>query len=313
MSTTKSPGTLHRYNQTPRLVAFEHTRDGSSPQNTLIFIPGLNEGLLTTPYIQSLSAALHPSYSFVEVLLSSSYSGWGHSSISQDVEEMAECVGYFLSLRPGGKIVLMGNSTGCQDVLHYISSEGSRPIVDGGILQAPVSDREAIQMIYPQNDHKRYNDLAQGWVKEGKGEETLPNEVSLPILGARITANRWLSLASPGPEHKGEDDMFSSDFEPARFQATFGIAARRGVALMILFSGNDRSVPSTVDKEALVARMEKAFLDAGGKLGRGSGILPGASHTVKEQGDVRNELHRRVNDFLEDIERGTVGQKQCNA
>ncbi|KAI4172511.1 MAG: hypothetical protein LQ343_003505 [Gyalolechia ehrenbergii] len=306
MSTTKSPGILHRY--TPRLVAFEHTRNGSSPKNTLLFIPGLNEGLLTTPYIQSLSAALPSSYSLVEVLLSSSYSGWGHSSLSQDVEEMAHCVEYFQSLRTGGKTVLMGNSTGCQDVLRYISSEGLRPIVDGGILQAPVSDREAIQMIYPQEDYRRYNDLAQGWIKEGKGEETLPNEVSLPILGARITAKRWLSLASPGPEHKGEDDMFSSDFEPARFQSTFGIAARRGVGLMILFSGSDGFVPSTVDKEALVAKMEKAFVDAGGKLGRGSGIIPGASHTVKEQGDVREELHRRVKDFLEDIDRGTVGQ-----
>lgn len=117
-------------------MAFEHTRDGCSPTNTLLFIPGLNEGFLTTPYIQSLSAALPSSYSFVEVLLSSAYSGWGHSSLTQDVEEMAQCVEYFQSLRPNGKIVLMGNSTGCQDVLHYVSSEGSRPMIDGAILQA---------------------------------------------------------------------------------------------------------------------------------------------------------------------------------
>ncbi|KAI4183729.1 MAG: hypothetical protein L6R41_005225 [Letrouitia leprolyta] len=307
MSTTKSPGILHRY--TPRLVAFEHAHNDSSPQNTLLFIGGLNEGLLTTPYTQSLSAALPPSYSLVEILLSSSYSGWGHSSITQDVEEMAECVSYFQSLRPSGKIVLMGNSTGCQDVLHYISSEGSRPIVDGGILQAPVSDREAIQMIYPAEDYKMYNEMAQAFVKEGKGEEMLPNEVSLPILGARVTARRWLSLASPDPEHNGEDDMFSSDLEPERFQSTFGVAARRGVAVMVLFSGNDGFVPSSVDKELLVAKMESTFLNAGGKLGSGSGILPGASHTVKEQGSVREELHRRVKKFLEDIEPEIVGQR----
>lgn len=203
----------------------------------------------------------------------------------------------------------MGNSTGCQDVLHYISSEGSRPIVDGGILQAPVSDREAIQMIYPAEDYKMYNEMAQAFVKEGKGEEMLPNEVSLPILGARVTARRWLSLASPDPEHNGEDDMFSSDLEPERFQSTFGVAARRGVAVMVLFSGNDGFVPSSVDKELLVAKMESTFLNAGGKLGSGSGILPGASHTVKEQGSVREELHRRVKKFLEDIEPEIVGQR----
>ncbi|KAL8838758.1 MAG: hypothetical protein Q9170_002007 [Blastenia crenularia] len=282
--------------QTPRLVAFEHTRNGvSSPPNILLFVGGLNEGFLTTPYIQSLTASLPRSYSFVEVLLSSSYSGWGHSSITQDVEEMAQCVEYFQSLRPHAKVVIMGNSTGCQDVLHYVSSVGSRPIVDGAILQAPVSDREAIQMIYPVEDYRRYNAMAQQWVRDGKGDEMLPNQVSLPILGSRITANRWLSLASPGPEHKGEDDMFSSDLEPGRFQATFGVAGRRGVAMMILFSGNDKFVPSTVDKEVLVARMEKAFVDAGGKLGKGSGVLPGASHTVREEGDADDQCLERLN------------------
>ncbi|KAL9594958.1 MAG: hypothetical protein Q9219_006738 [cf. Caloplaca sp. 3 TL-2023] len=303
----KSPGILHRY--TNRLVAFEHTRSGPSPQDTLLFVAGLNEGFLTTPYIQSLSAALPLSYSFVEILLSSSYSGWGHSSLTQDVEEMAQCVEYFQLQRPGGRIVLMGNSTGCQDVLHYLSSEGSRPMVDGGILQAPVSDREAIQMVYPAEDYKSYNKLAQQMVQDRKGDEMIPNHITLPILGARCTASRWLSLASPGPEHNGEDDMFSSDLEPARFQSTFGVAGRRGVAMMILYSGNEGFVPSGVDKQALVAKMEKPFLEAGGKLGRGSGILPGASHTVREEGAVREELHRRVVEFLVDIDRGTLSRR----
>ncbi|KAI4137295.1 MAG: hypothetical protein LQ341_005211 [Variospora aurantia] len=306
MSTTpSSPGILHRYNA--RLVAFEHTRHGCSPSNTLFFIGGLGEGLLTTPYIQSLSAALPPSYTLVEILLSSAYSGWGTSSISQDVDEMAQCVSYFQSLRPNGKMVLMGNSTGCQDVLGYCSFEGSRPPVHGAILQAPVSDREASQFIYSREDYEANNKLARRWVEEGRGDDVLPNHVSLQALGARCTAKRWLSLASPGPEHAGEDDMFSSDLDSGRFQSTFGVAGRRGVALMILYSGNDGFVPATVDKAGLVARMEKAFVDAGGQLSKGSGILPGASHTVREEGNVREELHRRVIEFLGDIERGTIG------
>lgn len=202
----------------------------------------------------------------------------------------------------------MGNSTGCQDVLGYCSFEGSRPLVDGAILQAPVSDREAFGFLFPPEDYEKGNELAQQMVKEGRADEMLPNHVSLPILGARCTARRWLSLTSPGPEHAGEDDMFSSDLDDRRFQSTFGVAAKRGVALMILFSGNDESVPSTVDKEALVARMEKAFVDAGGILSKRSGILPGASHTVKEEGRVREELHERVTDFLESVEQGNVGK-----
>lgn len=164
-------------------------------------------------------------------------------------------------------------------------------------------------MIYPADDYKRYNEMAQQWVKEGRGDEMLPNEVSLPIIGARCTANRWLSLASPSPDHNGEDDMFSSDFGLERFQSTFGVAGRRGVAMMILYSGNDAFVPSTVDKEALVARMEKSFVDARGKLDKGSGVLLGASHTVREEGAVRQELHRRVIEFLQSIDQGTVGKK----
>ena len=202
--------------------------------------------------------------------------------------------------------MLMGNSTGCQDVLHYISSEGSRPNVDGGILQAPVSDREGIEMFYLPDEVKRWNEMAQRWVREGRGDEVLPNDASLPLMGARTTANRWLSISSPGPEHKGEDDMFSSDLSDERFRKTFGVVGTKGVALMILYSENDGFVPSTVDKEALVKRMEKAFTEAGGELGKGSGILPGASHTVKEEGKVRQDLLNRVVEFIEDVEKGTL-------
>ncbi|KAL8923988.1 MAG: hypothetical protein Q9208_004272 [Pyrenodesmia sp. 3 TL-2023] len=303
--TVKSSGILHRYHA--KLVAFEHTRDGPSPPNALLFVPGLSDGLLTAPYAQSLAAAIPSSFSFVEILLSSAYSGWGTSSISQDVDEVAQCVAYFKSLRPNGKIVLMGNSTGCQDVLGYCSFEGSRPHVDGAILQAPVSDREAFEFLFPPQDYDKNNELAQQMVKEGRADEMLPNHVSLPILGARCTARRWLSLTSPGPEHAGEDDMFSSDLDNRRFESTFGVAARRGVALMILYSGNDGFVPRKVDKEALVARMEKAFVDAGGRLSNQSGILSGASHTVKEEGGPREELHKRVTNFLESVEREIVG------
>ncbi|KAI4253822.1 MAG: hypothetical protein LQ352_003463, partial [Teloschistes flavicans] len=254
--TVQAPGILHRYSH--NLVAFEHVPSSSPPSspeptsqppNSLLFVAGLNDGLLTTPYTPSLAAALPPTWSFIQVLLSSSYSGWGISSLTQDIAELSQCVAYFKSRRPEGKIILMGNSTGCQDVLGYLSfpptqdeerGQGwERPRVDGGILQAPVSDREAIGIIYPREDLERYNAMARRLVEDGKGEEMLPNEVSLPILGARTTASRWLSLSSPAPDHRGQDDLFSSDLPPARFAETFGVAGRRGAALLVLYSGND--------------------------------------------------------------------------
>lgn len=207
----------------------------------------------------------------------------------------------------------MGNSTGCQDVLGYLSFPPTpdeeraggreRPRVDGGILQAPVSDREAIEMIYPRNDLERYNKLAQRYVSDGKANEMLPNEVSLPFLGARTTASRWLSLSSPAPLHNGQDDLFSSDLPASRFADTFGVAGRRGAKLLILYSGDDAFVPKYVDKEALVGRMRKAFEEGGGSGGeRGSGVVGGASHTVKEEGGVRAEVVGRTVGFLGEVE-----------
>ncbi|KAI4199155.1 MAG: hypothetical protein LQ350_004785 [Teloschistes chrysophthalmus] len=315
---------LTKPSQSHHLVAFEHIPPSSpspspkpTPQNSLLFIAGLGDGLLTTPYTPHLAAALPPNWSFIQVLLSSSYSGWGTSSLAQDIAELAQCITYFQSLRPGGKIILMGNSTGCQDVLGYLSFPptpeeeragpgGERPRVDGGILQAPVSDREAIEMIYPRDDLERYNNLAQHFVNDGRAEEMLPNEVSLPFLGARTTAKRWLSLSSPPPLHNGVDDLFSSDLPASRLSDTFGVAGRRGAALLVLVSGNDAFVPKSVDKEALVRRWRRAFLEAGGsgRWGSGSGVLGGASHTVKEVGEVREDLVRRVVGFLGDVEGG---------
>lgn len=33
-------------------------------------------------------------------------------------------MGYFKHLRPGREVVLMGHSTGCQDVMEYVVGEG---------------------------------------------------------------------------------------------------------------------------------------------------------------------------------------------
>ncbi len=104
------------------------------------------------------------------------YDGFGTGSLDRDRMEMGCLVKY---LREQGRsylhhlsaeyaedevglkrIVLMGHSTGSQDVIHYLSrspsslstsksststsalSPDSLPEVDGGIMQAPASDRE---------------------------------------------------------------------------------------------------------------------------------------------------------------------------
>lgn len=75
-------------------------------------------------YPTTIASSLPPHWSIAEVLLSSSYRGWGTSSLAKDAKEIAECVEYFSKLRPGKKVVLMGHSTGCQDCLEYLVGEG---------------------------------------------------------------------------------------------------------------------------------------------------------------------------------------------
>jgi len=78
---SQAPGILHRY--APGLVAFEHTSQASlDPQNRLLFVGGLGDGLRTVSYVQSLVDAAE-GWGIVEVLTSSSYKGWGTGSVKR--------------------------------------------------------------------------------------------------------------------------------------------------------------------------------------------------------------------------------------
>jgi hypothetical protein len=81
---------------------------------------------------------------------------------------------------------------------------GTEEDVDGFILQGPVSDREAIGLATGGEEEKmrvvrESVEVAEGMVKNGKGEEVLGREV-LPEewRGSPVTAYRWWSLAAFG-------------------------------------------------------------------------------------------------------------------
>ena len=264
-----------------------------------MFIGGLGDGLLTTGYTSHLGKRCgSPKYSFVEVLLSSSYAGWGTSDLGQDVRELSQCVEYFRQLRPRGKIVFMGHSTGCQDVMHYLLDQAQHPKVDGAIMQAGISDREAITMVADPIELRKGVDLAQTFVKEGREDDVLPNAVTSMILPGPISAKRWLSLVSPGPEHAGEDDYFSSDFDDERLKTTFGKIGKARTPILILYSGSDAHVPDFVDKQLLLDRWVKHIKDGGGIVDQDSAVIPDASHTLKGLTKPAEEVMERVLNFL---------------
>lgn len=189
--------------------------------------------------------------------------------------------------------------------MHYLVSPGERPPIDGAIMQASVSDREGIEMLADQNDLKKGAELAQRYVREGKENDVLPDCATNMLFAAPMSAKRWLSLISPGPEHAGEDDYFSSDFDDARLRATFGKIGRTRTPILMLYSGSDAHVPESVDKQLLVDRWIRIIKEGGGVVDQDSAVIPGASHTLKELGQPAKDVTERVNAFLKRIEERT--------
>lgn len=302
-TTDTHPGVLHRIS--PPLVAFEHRKNNQfNPSNTIIFLGGLCDGLLTVPYVPAIVSALPSSWALIEPILSSSYRQFGIASLGEDVAQIAQLVDYLHTLRPDGKVVLLGHSTGSQQVMHYSIHPGSRPEINGAIFQASVSDREMLVSTLSSEDYQSTCAVAQSYVSEGRGQDILPFKSTNSLFQtAPLSARRWMSLASPGPDHKGEDDYFSSDFDDERLRKTFGELGKTGKRISFLYGGSDQYVPSTIDKSKLVERWHEHVRWSGGIIDKGSGLVPGASHTLKEGGQPLENLVERVIGFLERLEK----------
>ena len=213
------PGILHRIQRSTSksntgapLIAFEHEL-GTDPSSTLIFLGGLFDGLSTVSYVSALASRLTSGWRLVEPILSSSYRQWGISSLDDDVTEIADLVRHFK--KTGSKIVLLGHSTGCQMIMHFLlnplsRAEHGRQKVEGAILQASVSDREALVMLLSKDEYGDVCNTAQRYINDGMAGEVLPQHCTSNIFGGPtpITARRLISIASPGPDHAGEVGFF---------------------------------------------------------------------------------------------------------
>ncbi|CAN6180546.1 unnamed protein product [Urochloa humidicola] len=172
-------GALFKYGPKSSQVAF---RTGDF-NHQVIFIGGLTDGLLATDYLEPLSLALEvEKWSLVQPLLSSSYTGYGISSLEQDI-------------------------------VHYMRTNfACSKAVSGVILQAPVSDRE-YRATLPET--AEMIDLAAKMISEGRGMDLMPREAN---PDAPITAYRYHSLCS----YMGDDDMFSSDLSEDQLRQRLG-------------------------------------------------------------------------------------------
>lgn len=281
-------GTLHNYAH--GLTAFEFATQPAL--NIVLFVGGLTNGLLDVPYLESLALAVssipHESeedWSLVQVLLTSSYSGWGTSSLAKDTEELRKAVGYFRSKVGGSrqKIVLMGHSTGCQDAMEYITREWHKPgfsdehKIEGAILQAPVSDCENLaQTLGAGEIDDLISEIERDFILTGKVDDILPEKFRKLCWGYPITAYRFKSLMKP----REDDDYFSSFLTQEDFLESF---AKINCPLLVLYGSKDEFVPSHVDRQELINSWKRA---APSKLWSPfSKVLTGATHDVGPDSD----------------------------
>ncbi|KAK3718845.1 hypothetical protein LTR37_004761 [Vermiconidia calcicola] len=297
-STQEQPASAHQgtvHFIPPNLCAFEPTKPlvRSLNINTLLWVGGMFDTMLSVSYPLSIAQGLGPTWSVVTASLFSAGLGWGVSSIARDAEEMAKIVSYLNELRPGGKVVIMGHSTGCQDCMEYVVGKNAekRPAVNGIILQAPVSDRESLENDLPQAHMHEANQLALKMCREGKDKDAMPNRLTKPAFGRiGITAR--------------------SDLTDERLAGTFG-KLPASAPLLILYSGADASVPASVDKRILVQKWMHITETHGGSVdGINGGVVEAASHNLNgNPAEVVQDLVRRVNGFITRLDQGQIGSR----
>ncbi|WPH01118.1 Hypothetical protein R9X50_00395300 [Acrodontium crateriforme] len=314
-SASSNPGTLHYI--PPNLCAFEPSKPlvGSTNINTLLWIGGIFDTLFSVEYPMVIAHSLGPTWSLVTACLGSAGKSWGVSSVAQDAEDIAAIVSYLKEKRPGGKVVIMGHSTGCQDCMEYTvgPKTAKYPSVDGVILQAGVSDREALAVELPETLLHEANQTALKMCREGKDKEAMPTRFVRPVFGSiAITARRWVDIASPGPDHIGLDDYFSSDLSDDRLKATFG-KLKPSTPILIVQGGNDAAIPASVDTQALIDRWSEIVKSGGANVDEvHSGVVLGASHNLNGNPEaVVQDLVRRVVGFIDRLDKNDF--PNCNS
>uniref|UniRef100_A0A7S1ER86 Uncharacterized protein n=1 Tax=Timspurckia oligopyrenoides TaxID=708627 RepID=A0A7S1ER86_9RHOD len=291
-------GELFMYDNEKRLVGFlsranDSTQCSNIAQQFVIFIGGLSDGFLPLEYSSKLCKSLNEkNVHFISVLLSSSYTGYGLSSISQDVNELNLMLNYVYTHFTSNnqqkpKVILFGHSTGCQDIIAFLHSNTE---ISGCILQGPVSDREYLATFAST---KSKIQLAQSLVSQGKSKHILPWNPDAEDGLAPITASRYLSLALKS-NPPGEDDMFSTDL--SQHELLQIVQHLKQIPTLLVFSENDEYVPTNIDWRTFATRLHSAMgTDTTQLL-----ILNQANHAVSFPMHAQSQLISKSVDFIQE-------------
>jgi alpha-beta hydrolase superfamily lysophospholipase len=228
-------GNLICYDGEKRLCAFEsamsNINDEMSHDITVVVIGGMGDGLLALPWVNDMiNKFTEPDFitnklTVVQPLLSSSYGQWGMHSLLEDSTELTTLLNYLQTERPR-KFILIGHSTGCQNILHLMRQDSTPQRISAVILQSPIPDRMYLASTYSDE----WCEMA-AWAQEHKDDDIYPSTV----CGAPITAYRLRSLLTPG----GDDDYFSLDMSAQDRQERFRGVTSHGTPLFVQWSGKE--------------------------------------------------------------------------
>lgn len=251
------------FNYAPGLAAFE---SGDLPSTRcVVLLGGLGDGFMTIPYTARLSTYLAKhGLSLVQILMRSSYSGYGVSSLQEDVECIIEAIRFLRDSRGKKEIVLLGHSTGCQDIMRLCSKWSEHAeLLDGlltkAVLQAPVSDREYMSAAYGDECRALVN-----WAR-GQDPDTIHPTERPPMSAYRI-------LALNG--RLGDDDFFSTDLT---HQERLTKLKSVPIPILNIFSGNDEYFPCKEKMDGFLKSMELTW----SKIER-TVVLEGANHGITD-------------------------------
>ncbi|KAI8099460.1 uncharacterized protein BX664DRAFT_321291 [Halteromyces radiatus] len=287
VTTMELQGRLFMYHQGMRLTAFE-----SGPVNSrksVIMVVGLTDGYGGVPYLGVLNDALtKQDYSLIQIQTTSSYNGYGASSLENDVKELDYLIEFLKQTYHKTHLVVMGHSTGCQISVCHNKSGKYRQDIAGYILQAPVSDREWYSAVVP--NHLQHIQLATTMREQSHGNEWMPRYLdnALQAIDVPITADRFYSLYARG----GDDDLFSTDLTDEELKKVF-----QGVhqPMLLLNGAQDEFYQSSIDPLTFLERLQKLCPAI-----RDIGIIPGANHKVDDL-NAQHILASRVLSFLDTI------------
>ncbi|KAI0115194.1 DUF1749-domain-containing protein [Daldinia grandis] len=287
--------TVHPF-ESPTAHACAYEVGLTNARNALVFVGGLGDGPHTVPYPRAIAKRLESepslSCSVFEFRLSSSFLGFGFGRLANDVADISALVKYLRSI---GKehVVLLGHSTGSQDLMEYTSPSHDAAPVEGYILQAPVSDRGAIASEMGEFKLEESLKVAKQLITSGRGHERMvPENLSSSFHDTPISASRWYALGAAD----GEDNYF----DPGLPDDIVGPYWKRvDKPILILHSGNDEYVPSSIDKDALIRHWKT--LCRPGIASELSGTIPGAGHRVEEP-EAEEWLVNTVVKFLQSIQ-----------